>query len=79
MSPEELQTEFYKMSKQDDPDAAVLRFMRARKWDVHAALVMLVSALYWRAKEMKIDDVLMAQGEAGALRDAADNTDPARK
>lgn len=78
MTPAELQSEFYKMAKQDSPDAVVLRYLRARKWDIQAALVMLVGTLQWRAKEMKIEE-LMASGEAGALKDASDTTDPAVK
>lgn len=79
MSPEELETEFYKMIKQDSPDASVLRYLRARKWDTQAALVMLVSTLHWRAKDMQVDDLVMFEGEAGAIKASKDNTDPAAK
>jgi hypothetical protein len=51
--PEELREAFWSMVKHDHPDALLLRFLRARKWDVHAALVMFVSTIHWRAKEMQ--------------------------
>ncbi|QIX00585.1 hypothetical protein AMS68_006102 [Peltaster fructicola] len=79
MTPQELQEVFFKMTKQDAPDTAVLRYLRARKWDVQAALVMLVSTLHWRAKEMMVDDNIMLNGEAGALKDAKDASNPTAK
>jgi hypothetical protein len=54
------------MVKHDHPDALLLRFLRARKWDVDKALVMLVSTMNWRATEMHVDDDIMANGEGGA-------------
>ncbi|KAJ1950057.1 phosphatidylinositol transfer protein csr1 [Linderina pennispora] len=39
-----------------DPDAYVLRFLRARKWDVDAALVMLLKTVEWRVAQA-IDEV----------------------
>ncbi|KAK4897270.1 hypothetical protein LTR28_001735, partial [Elasticomyces elasticus] len=56
------------MAKHDNPDALLLRFLRARKWDVHNALVMLVSTMHWRAVEMHVDDDIMLNGELHALR-----------
>lgn len=49
----------------DHPDAAVLRFLRARKWDVELAMAMLVSALDWRA-EHRIDEDVVLRGESVA-------------
>ncbi|KAK1020063.1 phosphatidylinositol transfer protein csr1, partial [Friedmanniomyces endolithicus] len=58
------------MTKHDHPDALLLRFLRARKWDVHAALVMLVSTMHWRSQEMHVDDDIMLRGEQYALRES---------
>lgn len=53
--------------KQDHPDAMLLRFLRARKWDVGKAFVMLVAAVAWREK-MHVDDEILPRGEIYALR-----------
>lgn len=68
-SPEQLRRAFWSMVKHDHPDALLLRFLRARKWDVHAALVMLVSTMHWRSTEMHVDDDIMLHGEPYALKE----------
>jgi hypothetical protein len=68
--PEELREAFWSMVKHDHPDALLLRFLRARKWDVHAALVMFVSTIHWRAKEMHVDDDIMINGEEHAIKES---------
>lgn len=68
MSPEELREAFWSMVKHDHPDAVILRFLRARKFDVHAALIMLVSTMHWRSKEMHLDDDIMKNGELGEIK-----------
>ncbi|KAF2084555.1 CRAL/TRIO domain-containing protein [Saccharata proteae CBS 121410] len=65
-TPEELRNAIWSMCKHDNPDGLLLRFLRARKWDVNAALIMLVSTMQWRSKEMHLDDDIMATGELGA-------------
>lgn len=66
-SPECIRAALWSMVKHDHPDALVLRFLRARKWDINKALVMLISTMNWRATEMHVDDDIMKNGEAGAL------------
>lgn len=68
--PEELREAFWSMVKHDHPDALLLRFLRARKWDVNAAMVMFVSTIHWRAKEMHVDDDIMYNGEERAIKDS---------
>lgn len=65
-SPESIRESVWGMIKCDHPDTLALRFLRARKWDVNKALVMLISALNWRDKEMHVDSDIMKNGEAGA-------------
>ncbi|KAF2667032.1 CRAL/TRIO domain-containing protein [Microthyrium microscopicum] len=77
-SPEELRDAFWQMVKHDHPDALLLRFLRARKWDVHAAMVMAISALHWRLSDSKVDSEIIYKGEMGML-DAAQSTDAAEK
>lgn len=66
-SPEELRSMVWAMVKHDDPDALLLRFLRARKWDIEKALVMLISTLDWRKKEAHVDDDVLVKGELAAV------------
>lgn len=70
LTPEQLRDALWSMSKHDDPDALLLRFLRARKWDVQAALIMLVSTMHWRSQEMHVDDDIMLNGEGKALEES---------
>lgn len=67
MKPETLRQAFWSMVKHDHPDGLLLRFLRARKWDVEKALVMMVSTMHWRAEEMHVDDDVMLRGEEAML------------
>ncbi|KAI9884862.1 MAG: squalene synthetase-like protein [Watsoniomyces obsoletus] len=79
MTPEELRTTFWSMVKHDNPDALLLRFLRARKWDVEKALVMLVSTVHWRAHEAHVDDDVIRVGELGAVEAAKSSENPTSK
>lgn len=68
LSPDELRLGLLASLKQDHPDAMLLRFLRARKWDVGKAFVMLVAAVAWRTKKMHVDDDILPRGEIHALR-----------
>jgi hypothetical protein len=68
MKPEEIRTAFWSMVKADNPDSLLLRFLRARKWDTKKALVMLISTMRWRMQEMHVDDDIMLNGEALAIK-----------
>lgn len=52
--PAELRQSFWKMVICENPDGLLLRFLRARKWDVEKALVMIVGTMQWRSNEMKV-------------------------
>ena len=54
--------------KHDHPDGMLLRFLRARKWDVPKAFAMMMDAIVWRVNEMHVDDEVMAKGELHALK-----------
>lgn len=79
MTPEQLRDAFWSMVKHDDPDALLLRFLRARKWNVHNALVMLVSTMHWRSQEMHVDDDIMVNGEETWLKRSKTATGPEQK
>lgn len=69
-SPESLRDVFWSMVKGDHPDALFLRFLRARKWDVDKALVMMIATMSWRGQEIHVDDDIVYQGELGAWNDS---------
>ncbi|OTA65937.1 phosphatidylinositol transfer protein CSR1 [Hypoxylon sp. EC38] len=62
-SPEQIRATIWSMVKHDHPDALLLRFLRARKWDLQRALVMLMSTMNWRCSEAHVDDEIMVNGE----------------
>ena len=74
MSPEQIRQTFWGFVKHENPDALLLRFLRARNWDVRKALAMLVSTLRWRALECDMDNK-MINGEALA-HDRINSRDP---
>lgn len=77
-SPENLRRAFWSMVKHDHPDGLLLRFLRARKWDVDKALVMLISTMHWRMQEMHVDDDIVRRGEGGAI-EGTKSADPATR
>lgn len=68
ITPTELRTGVLDTLKHDHPDAMMLRFLRARKWDVPKAFAMMMEAIVWRVKEMRVDDDVMSKGELHALK-----------
>lgn len=54
--------------RQDSIDNFILRFIRARKWDIDNSLMMLSHSIEWRYKESKVDEILR-NGELQALKD----------
>jgi len=78
LSPESLRATFWSMVKHDHPDALLLRFLRARKWDVEKALVMMISTMRWRATDVHVDDDIMKNGELASL-EAANGDDPVKR
>ncbi|KAK3313343.1 CRAL-TRIO domain-containing protein [Apodospora peruviana] len=50
----------------DHADVLVLRFLRARKWDINKAMDMLISALNWR-HEHRLDEDIVRTGDRFSL------------
>ncbi|KAL5001063.1 CRAL-TRIO domain-containing protein [Aspergillus recurvatus] len=72
MSPEDVRFGILTAAKHESPDAFVLRFLRAAKWDVNQAVVQLLGAIVWRLKEMQVDNVLLPGGELSAAESEKD-------
>ncbi|GAB1192640.1 hypothetical protein APSETT444_001833 [Aspergillus pseudonomiae] len=72
----EIRHSLLKTAKQDHPDGLLLRFMRARKWDVSKALAMMLEALVWRVKEQHVDELVVSNSELRALKEAQDKSNP---
>lgn len=66
LTPGEMCFAVLKMIKQEHPDSLLLRFLRARKWDVGKAYAMLTTNILWR-REMEVDDDIVPKGELHAL------------
>jgi hypothetical protein len=75
----ELRTAFWTMVKADHPDALLLRFLRARKWDVEKALIMLISTMHWRSAEMLVDADIIKRGDGGAQEDSGSSDKAIKK
>lgn len=58
-----LRTTMWEFTKMDHPDTSVLRFLRARKWDIDRALAMMAAACKFRL-EKNITDIIF-KGEDG--------------
>ncbi|KAE8381840.1 CRAL-TRIO domain-containing protein [Aspergillus bertholletiae] len=73
---DEIRRSLLSTAKQDHPDALLLRFMRARKWDVSKAFAMMLEALVWRVKEQHVDERVVANGELRALHESQSGSNP---
>ncbi|CRK28598.1 CRAL-TRIO domain-containing protein C3H8.02 like [Verticillium longisporum] len=65
-SPEVFRERLWGSVRQHHPDAIVLRFLRARKWDVEKAMEMLTSTIDWR-HERRMDEEIVRKGESVAF------------
>ncbi|KAJ5552048.1 hypothetical protein N7535_000005 [Penicillium sp. DV-2018c] len=79
LSSAELRTGVLDFLKHDHPDSVLLRFLRARKWDVPKAFAMMIEAVVWRVKEAKVDEDVMAKGELHALQQIENKSSPSEQ
>lgn len=68
ISIEQLRLAFWNMVRCDNPDNLLLRFLRARKWDVPKALSMMAATFKWRLQEGDVEEIEF-KGELGALKE----------
>ncbi|KAA8651186.1 hypothetical protein EYZ11_008949 [Aspergillus tanneri] len=75
-SVDDLRRSLLSTARHDHPDALMLRFLRARKWDVNKAFVMMLHALVWRVKDQHVDEKVIANSELDALKQSQNKSDP---
>ncbi|KAJ5812338.1 hypothetical protein N7474_008639 [Penicillium riverlandense] len=76
LSPDTLFVYLLNTTKQESPDRFLLRFLKARKWDVGKSFAMLVHALVWRNKLLNVDETVVSNTELNALKESHDTSDP---
>ncbi|KAJ5131573.1 uncharacterized protein N7515_007612 [Penicillium bovifimosum] len=79
LSGAELQTGVLDFMKHEHPDSLLLRYLRARKWDVPKAFAMMINTVVWRVKEAKVDEDVMAKGELHALQQIENKSSPSEQ
>ncbi|PLB36867.1 CRAL-TRIO domain-containing protein [Aspergillus candidus] len=79
ISGDRLQTAYLRALKQEHPDAQLLRFLRAEKWNVPRAWIKFVSALHWRTNEYRIDEEVLCKGEKYHLERSRQEEDSVEK
>lgn len=78
-TPQQLRDTIWTFVKLDNPDALMLRFLRARKWDVQKALIMMISTVHWRGQVVHLDDDLTIKGEEWFARQDKNGTGADKK
>ena len=73
-TPEGFRRNLWASFRAEHPDGLVLRFLRARKWDVDKGVIMMISAVDWR-NERKLDSDLVLKGESVGLKPKDEQTD----
>ncbi|AMD19907.1 HCL244Wp [Eremothecium sinecaudum] len=68
LDPKEVREKFWRMLRCDYPDNLLLRFVRARKWDIDKAMAMIAHTLRWRLKENRPDEIILG-GEAAMYKE----------
>ncbi|KAI0204182.1 CRAL-TRIO domain-containing protein [Astrocystis sublimbata] len=70
MPPEKFRQGLWDFILSEIPDTLVVRFLRARKWDVEQSMVMLVSAIKWRV-ERNITEIIRDGESVCSKKDAS--------
>lgn len=79
MNTEELHRGFLASVKNEHPDVLMLRYLRARKWDVGNAFAMMVGGVEWRIKDMHVEDEVLTKGELHALKQSKNTANATEK
>ncbi len=76
---EKLRAAYLNILKQDHPDALLLRYLRAEKWNVPSAWIKFVRTLNWRVNEYHVDEEVLQKGEEYALEQSRKEEDSVEK
>ena len=76
---DKLRLAYLTVLKQSHPDALLLRFLRAEKWNVPKAWVKFVAALNWRVNVYRVDEEVLLKGEEYALEKSQKAEDSVEK
>lgn len=66
MDPNESREAFWNMLRVDFPDSLIMRFTRARKWNLNNSIEMIAKTIEWRTKGLRADDIICG-GERAAF------------
>ncbi|KAL2868894.1 CRAL-TRIO domain-containing protein [Aspergillus lucknowensis] len=71
---DELRAGFLSTAKNDHADGLVLRFLRARKFDVAKSFNMMLRAMLWRMKQVQVEERVLMNTELRALYETRDKS-----
>jgi hypothetical protein len=73
---DELRAGLLSTAKNDNPDGLLLRFLRARKFDVGKSFNMMLRAMVWRIKQVQVDEKVLLNSELQALQESKNKLKP---
>lgn len=73
---EELREGLMSTAKNDHPDGLMLRFLRARKFDVAKSFNMMLRSMLWRMKQVQVEEKVLLNSELQALQETKDKSKP---
>ncbi|KAL3454469.1 CRAL-TRIO domain-containing protein [Aspergillus insuetus] len=76
ISADELRAGLLSTAKNDNPDGLLLRFLRARKFDVGKSFNMMLRAMVWRIKQVHVDEKVLLNSELQALQESKNKLKP---
>ncbi|KAL4806833.1 CRAL-TRIO domain-containing protein [Aspergillus unguis] len=74
ISADELRVGFMSVAKNDNPDGLLLRFLRARKFDVGKSFNMMLRSMVWRMKQVNVEEKVLLNTELHALEESKDKS-----
>jgi hypothetical protein len=78
VTPDEIREGLLNGLKIDHPDALLLRFLRAKKWDVGKAFILFLDSIVLRTKVWHVDDEILLRGELYAIKQIR-SSDPRKR
>lgn len=73
---EELREGLMSTAKNENPDGLLLRFLRARKFDVAKSFNMMLRSMLWRMKQVQVEEKVLLNSELQALKETKDKSKP---